>query len=212
MEGAIKVAPAVWSMVEEIFSDMPDTTDDMRDTLARAQSVTSRLKESIRMIQEEQQGTDKKALREDAHIFVKTVIQLSNVVKNYGSAHRLSQQLRRDIASLTNATQEFVMLLHVSSFSPSSVPRPYSPMVSGVGPAAQAAVLGTIVEGKRPGASLSRSRSAQPAPSLKQVPPMPMSPAPMSALPNQTFRMPPMPPRQLSRLRHPEDPGNLRPD
>lgn len=55
------------------------------------------------------------------------VITLSKMVKEHGSAHKLSAQLRADIAKLTNATQEYVMLLHVSSFA-TSASRPHSPL------------------------------------------------------------------------------------
>ncbi|TDL24710.1 hypothetical protein BD410DRAFT_896348 [Rickenella mellea] len=75
---------------------------------------------------------------------LQTVFQLSNVVKTYDSTHRLSAQLREDIAKLTNATQEFLMFLHVSSFSPSSTPRPCSPMPNGTNSAAQANALNQI--------------------------------------------------------------------
>ena len=99
---------------------------------------------------------------------------------------------------MTNATQEFVMLLHVSSFSPSSTPRsysPYSPMLASAGAAAQSAALAALTvngssDDRQLGASLSRSRTAQPSASLKLVTPA-MNSAPRSALPNQqTFRIP----------------------
>lgn len=70
------------------------------------------------------------------------------------------------MVKLTNATQEFVMLLHVSSFSPAPTPglRSYSPMV---GLAAQASPLPTPLltpglEDGRLGSNLSRNRSGTP--------------------------------------------------
>lgn len=227
MANAVRAAPAVWNVLEEISSDMSGSPIDLHDNLMRAQDITRRLGETIRAIQEGHLHADRKALREDAHVFARvrifiylhqsessiltdyilplmtqTVISLSKVVKDY-AANRLSAQLRTDIAKLTNATQEFVMLLHVSSFAPST-PRPYSPMISvglsngsnasgtpsinGVGGAISTAattgsqspalgssgvseerpLLGGNVNGTATG--LSRSRSAQPAPSSKLIP------------------------------------------
>jgi hypothetical protein len=128
---------------------------------------------------------------------------MSSVAKDYGAAHRLHAQLWKDIAKLTNATQEFVTLLHVSSFSPPSATRPYSPMVASSGAVAQASVLNgfAAAEGGKLGplgAGLSRSRSAQPSASLK-VTPQGMGSVPRSAMPNQqTFKMPPTPPSRMN--------------
>lgn len=126
-------------------------------------------------------------------------------MKDYGSAHRLSSQLRSDIAKLTNATQEFVMLLHVSSFSLSSSSRPFSPMqlplpvinsaaVSGQGATSlqpQPSLSSLIAEEKQQmsGAGLSRSRSAQPSASFKLAS-VAANVVPRSALPHQTFKIP----------------------
>ncbi|KLO14651.1 hypothetical protein SCHPADRAFT_903067 [Schizopora paradoxa] len=201
MAGAVKAAPAVWSMLDEISSALPESPLDLRDSLSKAQDVTNRLGENIRAIQEGLPSADRKALREDAHVFVKTVISLSKVVKDYGSAHSLSAQLRKDIAKLTNATQEFVILLHVSSFSPSSTPRPYSPMPNGISPvitpvASSSAANGSLMaeSGDKSlqlqiSSGLSRSRSAQPPASTKLSAPTSSS-VPRSALPNQSFKIP----------------------
>lgn len=120
-----------------------------------------------------------------------TVIQLSNALKTRGAAggggstpaaaiaagqapaanpNPLSSTLRTKMVRLTNATQEFVMLLHVSSFSPAPTPgmRSYSPMV---GLAAQPSPLpvpspGPTTAGLEDGrlaSNLSRNRSANPS-------------------------------------------------
>lgn len=57
------------------------------------------------------------------------MIQLLSIIKTSNSSHPLSTALRTQMVTLTNATQEYIMLLHVSSFSPAPTPRPYSPMV-----------------------------------------------------------------------------------
>lgn len=94
------------------------------------------------------------------------------------------------MVKLTNSTEEFVILLHVSSFSSSSTPRPYSPMIAGA--SAQHGLLGAP-DDSRLGPSLSRSRSAQAAASLKLV--APSKDGSRSALPTQSFNLPPIPPR-----------------
>lgn len=58
-----------------------------------------------------------------------TVILLCNVFKNHGAERPIPADLRANMILLMNATEESVMLLHVSSFS-SSANRPYSPLVS----------------------------------------------------------------------------------
>jgi hypothetical protein len=110
---------------------------------------------------------------------------LSNIIKTYAGAHAVFPDLRSRMVKLTNSTEEFVILLHVSSFSPSSTPRSYSPLLSG--PPPQAGLLGASDD--RLGTSLSRSRSAQAAASQKLA--ALSRDGPRSALPNQSFNLPP---------------------
>lgn len=95
------------------------------------------------------------------------------------------------------------MLLHVSSFSPSSTPRPYSPMPNGVGggssavPNGQVGLLSSLIAEEKQhvgGANLSRSRSAQPSASSKLAV-ISATAAPRSALPHQSFKIPVLPSR-----------------
>lgn len=58
------------------------------------------------------------------------MILLCNAFKSHGTERPLPSDLRANMILLMNATEESVMLLHVSSFSPSSN-RPYSPLISG---------------------------------------------------------------------------------
>ncbi|EIW60077.1 uncharacterized protein TRAVEDRAFT_45328 [Trametes versicolor FP-101664 SS1] len=206
MKAAVEAAPEIWEMMDEML-DSEDTSvggkDEFREVLARAKDVTERLRQSIAAVQEgaHLQAMDGKALHDDAHIFVKTVIQLSNAVKTRGTpggpsgapasvaapgtpglhptngapaaGSTLSLTLRTKIVQLTNATQEFVMLLHVSSFSPAPTPglRSYSPMVGlGAGVGLGASPLPTpmpVIEDGRLGSNISRSRSANPSSGAK---------------------------------------------
>ncbi|CDO72893.1 hypothetical protein BN946_scf185002.g78 [Trametes cinnabarina] len=204
MKAAVEAAPEIWQLMDEMLASEDSHAgegsksggrEEFREMLARAKDVTERLRQSIAAVQEvaHSHAVDGKALHDDAHIFVKTVIQLSNVLKtrgttvpppsssstppsvprpgaaatvqpNLGSSSALSSTLRTKMVRLTNATQEFVMLLHVSSFSPAPTPglRSYSPMV-GIG--AHASPLPTplpAMEDGRLGSNLSRARSANP--------------------------------------------------
>lgn len=89
---------------------------------------------------------------------------------------------------LTNATEEFAILLHVSSFAPASTstPRPYSPMLTS---ASQTSLVGPQ-DDYRLMSSLSRTRSAQPTGAFK-LPYTATSPEPpRSAQPTQSFKVP----------------------
>lgn len=94
MAGAVRAAPAVWSMLEEISSAMPESPLDLRDSLSKAQDVTNRLGENIRSIQEGLPSADRKALREDAHVFVKVSRQWAPflVLKSW-SEHMLTSTI-----------------------------------------------------------------------------------------------------------------------
>ncbi|KDQ60678.1 hypothetical protein JAAARDRAFT_31655 [Jaapia argillacea MUCL 33604] len=197
MKVAVESAPLVWDMMDEILADVQEDKPDLREMLARAKLLTERLGATIRRLEEGDSALDRRALRDDAHIFVKIVVQLSNVIKTYGVGHSVSPSLRSNMVKLTNSTEEFVILLHVSSFSPSSTPRPYSPMVT----QSPVALLGTppsATEERGLGPSLSRSRSAQPSPSSKLALGGGLGgikdSIPRSALPHhQTFRLPASP-------------------
>ena len=211
MSKAVEAAPPVWTMMDNILADIPEEQEDIRDTLIKAQNVTEQLKTDISQLQD---GTyvDRKSLRNDAHLFVKVssadvpihtsgrlnllahcfqlVIYLSTNVKSYIDSHPLSATLRANMVTLTNATEVFVILLHVSSFANPSTPRPYTPLANGL--SSNSAVIGTSSDDSHPGTILTRSRSAQ-ATTSKLVVPAPARELPHSALPHQTFRIPTTP-------------------
>jgi hypothetical protein len=79
MRVAVEAAPAVWEMMDEILSEVNETQDakiDVRDNLAKAKVVTDRLRANIRAVQQGHPTADRKALREDAHVFVKVTSHL----------------------------------------------------------------------------------------------------------------------------------------
>ncbi|KAF9024704.1 hypothetical protein BDZ89DRAFT_1135845 [Hymenopellis radicata] len=118
VQNAMDVAPVVWDMIEDVLGDALEAQKDTRECLDRARSVTTRLTDLVRAMKDGDMTSDK------------TVVQLSNTVKTYNGTR--SSALRNNMYKLTNATEEFAILLHVSSFAPAStpMPRPYSHMLT----------------------------------------------------------------------------------
>lgn len=120
MAAAVRVAPAVWAMLEEISNEMSGMPLDIRGSLVKAQAVTRRLGDNIRVIQEGHLNADRKALREDAHVFVKVCSPffsvthaLSSCFSNLPSilvgylALQDSQRLRSRASPLGTAAQRY---------------------------------------------------------------------------------------------------------
>jgi hypothetical protein len=70
MSKAAEAAPPVWAMMDSILADLPESGEDVKETLLKAQTVTQQLKMGISLLQD---GTnfERKSLRTDAHLFVK---------------------------------------------------------------------------------------------------------------------------------------------
>jgi hypothetical protein len=209
MSKAVEAAPPIWAMMDSILADLPENREDIKETLVKAQNVTQQLKADISLLQD---GTnvERKSLRDDAYLFVKVsfladslvesdhsrsssflvklVVYLSTNVKSYIDSHPLTAALRANMVQLTNATEEFVILLHVSSFANTSTPRPYTPLTNGL--SSNSAMIGAASDDPPLGGGIIRSRSAQ-ASAPKPVSPLPRE-MPHSALPQQTFRIPPI--------------------
>jgi cytochrome c556 len=71
MKVAVEAAPGVWEVMEEILGSTQDVQADIKDILMRASTVTDRLRENINAVQQGIATADRKALRDDAHTFVK---------------------------------------------------------------------------------------------------------------------------------------------
>ncbi|CCM02069.1 uncharacterized protein FIBRA_04145 [Fibroporia radiculosa] len=184
MRAALDAAPAIWVMTSEILQEVKDIKEDLKHILNKAKEAADRLGQNIDAIQDGTPAADRKPLHDDARGFAKTVIQLSTAMKTHIAAHPLFSTLRTNMVKLTNATEEFIILLHVSSFSPAQTPRPYSPIVAHPSP------LGLGDDGKL-GTNLSRTRSALPSASSRLAPSG--RELPYSALPHQTFFLPTAP-------------------
>jgi len=80
MESAVDAAPAVWEMIKEFTtgaSASADTGHDIDESLAQAKVVTERLRTNLHATRCGDPTSDRKALREDAHVFVKVIAPMS---------------------------------------------------------------------------------------------------------------------------------------
>ncbi|PFH50686.1 hypothetical protein AMATHDRAFT_60674, partial [Amanita thiersii Skay4041] len=184
VKGAVEIAPVVWDMMEDSLEDVLLMRRDIRAGLDRARVVTKRLTDLVNLLQEHDNVNDRRLLREDARLFLKAVVQLSSTIKVHKETQDMPPILRNNMVKLTNATEEFAILLHVSSFSPANT-RPFSPMVAPM----QTPVLSAPPLDSQLASSLSRSRSAQATPSIK-VNTSVRHEGPRSALPMQSFKIP----------------------
>ncbi|KAM6500626.1 RAM signaling pathway domain containing protein [Amanita muscaria] len=173
---AVDVAPRVWDMIETFLQDVLSTKAEIRNGLDNARLLTRRLADMIMDLHENNDLGDKKSLLEDARFFLKAVVQLSNAVRTHKETRNVPLALRNSMIKLTNATEEFAILLHVSSFSPST-PKTISPVVL------------MQQSDNQLESSLSRSKSARGAPTVK-IPMMELPAGPRSALPSQSFKIP----------------------
>ncbi|CAA7267886.1 unnamed protein product [Cyclocybe aegerita] len=159
IQGTIEVAPTVWDQIEEALSDTVTTNPELQESLELARSATKRLSDDIVAMSEGFSAADKRVLREDAHLFLKTLVQLSNMLKTKGNSHPVPSALSANMVKLTNSTEQFAVLLHVPSVSPYP-PRSTSP-TSNLKYAPYNASSHLMEDNQLP-SSLSRSKSAQP--------------------------------------------------
>ncbi|KAG6903185.1 hypothetical protein C0995_002728 [Termitomyces sp. Mi166 len=181
VQAAVGIAPSVWDMIENLFDGDLNTISPVHHTLEKARVVTARLTQTLQAMQmyDSDVSSDRRDFSEDAHTFLKIVVQLSNIIKTYKGPISVSSALRTGMVKLTNSTEEFAILLHVSSFTPST-PRPYTPLITNpAGP-----------EDLRLDSSLSRSKSTHHFGSFKL--PGNTHDGPRSALPSQMVKLPVM--------------------
>ncbi|KZV69010.1 hypothetical protein PENSPDRAFT_493463 [Peniophora sp. CONT] len=196
MARAAAAAPPIWVAVQAMLDEDSSPTDEtgeaerdeLRALLDRAQSATEKLAEGLNALESGHGGgSGRGGIRETAHLFGKSVVQLSGALRG----RNVNSQLRADMVTLTNATEELVILLHVSSFAP----RAYTPSTPSTPHHPFSAMPGSRGGGNdsgedtpRLGASLSRSRSAATQQS-RIVLERERNEGPRSALPMQGFRV-----------------------
>lgn len=72
VQAAVDIAPEVWDMIEDTLGGAAEATETVRETLETARVVTAKLSDLIRSMQSvDSVPTDRKSLRENAHIFLK---------------------------------------------------------------------------------------------------------------------------------------------
>jgi hypothetical protein len=72
VQAAVDIAPDVWDMIEDTLGGVVEATETVRETLEIARAITLRLSDNIRSMQSvDSAPTDRKSLREDAHVFLK---------------------------------------------------------------------------------------------------------------------------------------------
>jgi hypothetical protein len=71
VQAAVDIAPDVWAMIEETLGGVVEAMDTVRETLEKARAVTSRLSDTIRSMQSGDAASNRRSLREDAHVFLK---------------------------------------------------------------------------------------------------------------------------------------------
>ncbi|KAJ3915376.1 RAM signaling pathway protein-domain-containing protein [Lentinula edodes] len=209
VQAAVEVAPTVWDMIENVLLGNEEGKGvkagvnllEMKESLDNARAITSRLTECLQTMRNKEGGdvgSERKSLREDAHLFMKSVVQLSNAIKIYGGAR--SSALRTNMVKLTNSTEEFAILLHVSSFTPLPAPTTVASSSTSIRPYSPSPMLNASTNllhlpeienrGLGLGPALSRSRSAQGS-TTNKLPPSPApTEAPRSAQPLQSFKLP----------------------
>ena len=74
MEAAVESAPATWDLMQEMvesMSETPELSGDFRDSIDKAKIVTERLRVNIVTVRAGDPTADRRALRDNAHLFVK---------------------------------------------------------------------------------------------------------------------------------------------
>lgn len=74
MDAAVDSAPAIWDLMQEMvetMSEAPGLSGDFRDSINKARNVTERLRANIAAVRVGDPTADRRALRDNAHLFVK---------------------------------------------------------------------------------------------------------------------------------------------
>ena len=74
METAVNSAPTIWELMQEMvetMSETPGLSGDFRDSIDRAKVITEHLRANIVTVRARDPSADRRALRDNAHLFVK---------------------------------------------------------------------------------------------------------------------------------------------
>lgn len=118
------------STAESRTSDRPSTIPARYHTelvalLSRAEQVTTTLRETLAGVRANLSTWSTSTLPDDAQMFIKTVVKVSELVKIISATHSFPQGVRQSCSRLTQATRECAILIQVSSLRPgASTPAP----------------------------------------------------------------------------------------
>lgn len=159
VQDALDTASIVWDQIEDALSHVASNDQDIRESLETARSATRRLARNVADLSEGDFEVDKRLFKENVHAFLKTIVQLSNILKSHSNLRLVPAALRSNMAKLTNSTQDFAVLLQASSIS--FAPRSSSP--TSYPKLAPYNVSHQPIQDNQLSSSLARSRSTQPS-------------------------------------------------
>ncbi|WVQ98890.1 hypothetical protein IAU59_006021 [Kwoniella sp. CBS 9459] len=103
--------------------------------LSVAEQITAALRESLMGLRANPMTYPTTTLPDDAQAFIKTVVQVSGLVKTISAAHNFPMHVRQACSRLTQATRECAILIQVSSLRPGNAtpaPIPAAPVSAGI--------------------------------------------------------------------------------
>ena len=117
MQIAVQVAPSVWSMTDEMLDESEETKEDLVEMLDKAKTVTDKLRNSIRAVENGDALSDRKTLRDDAHVFANVSSSLLPQTRAVSlvTTYRCAPSIHRSSSSCSTQS------------SPMAHPTPYRP-------------------------------------------------------------------------------------
>jgi hypothetical protein len=96
----------------------PSHHAELSNLLSQAEHITSTLRETIAGLRANPHSWSYTSLPDDAQVFIKTVVRVSELVKRISSTHSFPSSVRQSMSKLTQATRECAILIQVSSLRP----------------------------------------------------------------------------------------------
>ncbi|KAF8889774.1 hypothetical protein CPB84DRAFT_1711602 [Gymnopilus junonius] len=131
IQGAVDLTTIVCDQIEETLGDSESSNRNITEYLESARATARKLSEDVfSMLEGDSDKLDGRALREDARLFLKVTLLLSNSLRAQGNSLEISTTLKSNMLRLTNGIEEFSILLHVSSgalYPPASDSPTFSP-------------------------------------------------------------------------------------
>jgi len=190
MDSATQTASNVWAMLAELLDNLAQPRRDIRGALAKAEQATEKVRTDLNAVRQDPTPVARKALGDAAHQFARSVAQLLTLIRAYDAQKALPSELRSGVSRLTNATKDFTVFFQATSFAGRS--RALSP-AGGEDDSPRVPMLSPGLAARGTPTSLLRTRSDVATPS--KAPVKGVRDAPWSAQPQQTFQIPPVPPR-----------------